>query len=78
MLDAFRNLVQLGLGLEEVVEMTSTRQADYLGRQDFGRIEPGARAGLVRLGKTLELEGVWIEGESVATSAAQPEPAPAS
>jgi N-acetylglucosamine-6-phosphate deacetylase len=78
MLDAFRNLVQLGLGLEEVVEMTSTRQADYLGRQDFGRIEPGARAGLVRLGKALELEGVWIEGESVATSAAQPEPAPAS
>jgi N-acetylglucosamine-6-phosphate deacetylase len=78
MLDAFRNLVQLGLGLEEVVEMTSTRQADYLERRDLGRIEPGARAGLVRLGKTLELEGVWIEGESVATSASQPEPMPAS
>ena len=52
--------------------------ADYLGRRDLGRIEPGARAGLVRLGKTLELEGVWIEGESVAISASQPEPAPAS
>ena len=51
MLDAFRNLVQLGLGLEEVVEMTSTRQADYLGRRDLGRIEPGARAGLVQAGK---------------------------
>jgi N-acetylglucosamine-6-phosphate deacetylase len=78
MLDAFRNLVQLGLGLEEVVEMTSTRQADYLGRRDLGRIEPGARAGLVRLGKALELEGVWTEGESIAISASQPEPAPAS
>ncbi len=78
MLDAFRNLVQLGLSLEEVVEMTSTRQADYLGRRDLGRVEPGARAGLVQLRKTLELEGVWIEGESVATSASQPEPAPAS
>ena len=44
MLDAFRNLVSLGVGLEETVEMTSTHQADYLGRKDLGRIEPGARA----------------------------------
>jgi N-acetylglucosamine-6-phosphate deacetylase len=74
MLDAFRNLVQLGLGLEDVVEMTSTRQADYLGRRELGRIEPPRWAR--ELGKTLELEGVWIEGESRDT-ASQPEPAPA-
>lgn len=43
MLDAFRNLVKLGVGLEEAVEMTSTRQADNLGRPDLGRIEAGAR-----------------------------------
>jgi N-acetylglucosamine-6-phosphate deacetylase len=43
MLDALHNLLQLGVELEEAVEMTSTRQADYLGRQDLGRIEAGAR-----------------------------------
>lgn len=77
MLDAFRNLVHLGVGLEEAVEMTSTRQADYLGRRDLGRIEAGARACLVRLGPKLELEGVWIDGESLSPAVSAPEPAPA-
>jgi N-acetylglucosamine-6-phosphate deacetylase len=65
MLDGFRNLVGLGISLGEAAEMTSTRQADYLGRRDLGRIEPGARACLVKLGEALDLEGVWIDGESV-------------
>jgi N-acetylglucosamine-6-phosphate deacetylase len=77
MLDAFRNLVKLGVGLEETVEMTSTRQADYLGRRDLGRIESGARACLIRLGPELALEGVWIDGRSVSPAAGAPEPAPA-
>jgi N-acetylglucosamine-6-phosphate deacetylase len=77
MLDAFRNLVQLGVGLEETVEMTSTRQADYLGRRDLGRIEAGARACLVKLGPKLELEGVWIDGQSVSPAVSAPEPIPA-
>jgi N-acetylglucosamine-6-phosphate deacetylase len=77
MLDAFRNLVQIGVGLEEAVEMTSTRQADYLGRRDLGRIEAGARACLVKLGPKLELEGVWVDGESLAPALGAAEPAPA-
>jgi N-acetylglucosamine-6-phosphate deacetylase len=77
MLDAFRNLVKLGVGLEETVEMTSTRQADYLGRRDLGRIEADARACLVRLGPKLELEGAWIDGESVSPAVSAPEPMPA-
>ncbi|MBV9286479.1 MAG: amidohydrolase family protein, partial [Hyphomicrobiales bacterium] len=60
MLDAFRNLVSLGVSLEEAVDMTSRRQADYLGRNDLGRIEAGARACLIRLGDSLDLEGIWV------------------
>jgi N-acetylglucosamine-6-phosphate deacetylase len=66
MLDAFRNLVSLGLSLEQAVEMTSARQAEYLGSPDFGRIEPGARACLVKLDEDLKLQGIWVDGESIA------------
>jgi N-acetylglucosamine-6-phosphate deacetylase len=66
MLDAFRNLISLGLSLEQAVEMTSARQAEYLGLPDVGRIEPGARACLVKLDEDLRLEGVWVNGESIA------------
>ena len=65
MLDAFQNLVSLGLSLEQAVEMTSGRQAEYLGLQDVGRIEPGARACLVKLDEDLRLQGVWVDGESI-------------
>jgi N-acetylglucosamine-6-phosphate deacetylase len=65
MLDAFRNLISLGLSLEQATEMTSARQAEYLGLQDLGWIEPGARACLVKLDEDLRLQGVWVDGESI-------------
>jgi N-acetylglucosamine-6-phosphate deacetylase len=65
MLDAFRNLISLGFSLEQAVEMTSIRQAEYLGRRDIGRIEPGARACLVKLDKNFKLRGVWVDGEDI-------------
>jgi N-acetylglucosamine-6-phosphate deacetylase len=65
MLDAFRNLISLGLSLEQAMEMTSARQAEYLGLQDVGRIEPGARGCLVKLDEDLRLQGVWVDGESI-------------
>jgi N-acetylglucosamine-6-phosphate deacetylase len=66
MLDAFHNLIKIGLTLEEAADMTSARAAEYLGREDLGRIEPGARACLVKLDESLQLQGVWVEGESIA------------
>ena len=66
MLDAFRNLVSLGFSLEQASEMTSARAAEYLGLRDVGRIEPGARACLVKLDQDLKLQGVWVDGESIA------------
>jgi N-acetylglucosamine-6-phosphate deacetylase len=68
MLDAFRNLVKIGLSLEQASEMTSARQAEYLSLTNLGRIEPGARACLVKLDDALELQGVWVDGESVAVA----------
>jgi N-acetylglucosamine-6-phosphate deacetylase len=65
MLDAFHNLIKIGLSLEEAADMTSARQAEYLGLKDFGRIEPGARACLVKLDASLQLQGVWVDGESI-------------
>jgi N-acetylglucosamine-6-phosphate deacetylase len=66
MLDAFRNLISLGLSIEQATEMTSARQAEYLGLKDVGRIEPGARACLVKLDEDLRLQGVWVDGEGIA------------
>ncbi|HEY0793889.1 MAG TPA: amidohydrolase family protein [Chthoniobacterales bacterium] len=66
MLDAFRNLISLGLSLEQAAEMTSARQAEYLGLQNVGRIEPGARACIVKLDEDLKLRGIWVDGESIA------------
>ena len=72
MLDAFRNLVSIGLSVEQASDMTSARQAEYLGFEDLGRIEPGARACLVKLDDSLDLQGVWVDGDSVAYATRAP------
>ncbi|GEO15375.1 N-acetylglucosamine-6-phosphate deacetylase [Microvirga aerophila] len=70
MIDAFRNLVSIGIALDVVSAMTSTRAADYLGVVDLGRIQPGFKASIVRLDHELRLEGVWVEGQSIELAAA--------
>jgi len=62
MLDAFRNLVSIGLTLAEASEMCSTRQAEYLVLNDFGRLTPGRSASFVVLDRSLQLKAVWIRG----------------
>ena len=44
MLDAFRNLIKIGSSIEQASDMTSARQAEYLGLRELGRIEPGAKS----------------------------------
>ncbi len=73
-----RRLAQSGLDrieFEQASEMTSARQAEYLGLEDLGRIEPGARACLVKLDHALNLQGVWVDGESVVPASRAAEPA---
>jgi N-acetylglucosamine-6-phosphate deacetylase len=67
MIEAFRNLVAIGLTIEEASRRTSTIAADYLGLSDRGRIAPGAVADLVILDDSLELVSVLMRGQPVAS-----------
>jgi N-acetylglucosamine-6-phosphate deacetylase len=62
---ALRNLVSIGVPLQDAAHRVSTFAADYLGLFDRGRISAGAWADLVVLGPTLELEEVYVEGERI-------------
>ena len=63
MIDAFRNLVSLGLSIAEASDLCSTRQAEYLALADLGRIAPGSLASFVVLDSGLDLAAVWAEGD---------------
>jgi N-acetylglucosamine-6-phosphate deacetylase len=64
---ALRNLVDLGLSVQEASARCSTHAADYLGLPERGRLAPGAWADLVALHpQSLALQQVWVEGEAVA------------
>ena len=64
MVQAFRNLVAIGLSIEDASRRTSTIAAEYLGLPDRGRIAPGAIADLVILDGGLELKSVIVRGRS--------------
>jgi N-acetylglucosamine-6-phosphate deacetylase len=63
-----RNLVDMGLSLEDASARVSRYPADYLGLKDRGRIEPGAWADLVVLDRALRPIAVYVEGEPVDTN----------
>ncbi|MEO8100975.1 MAG: N-acetylglucosamine-6-phosphate deacetylase [Betaproteobacteria bacterium] len=64
---AFRNLVDaLGLDLIDASHRVSTNAADYLGLGDRGRLAPGAWADIVVLDRDLAVQGVYVEGTSIA------------
>jgi N-acetylglucosamine-6-phosphate deacetylase len=65
MLDAFRNLVSIGLSVAQASEMCSTRQAEYLALDDFGRLVPGRSASFVVLEQNLTLRSTWLRGVSI-------------
>jgi N-acetylglucosamine-6-phosphate deacetylase len=63
---ALRNLVELGLDLEDAARRASTHAADYLGIPDRGRLAAGAHADLVLLDRDLRITRVLVEGEAIA------------
>ncbi|MCR8724617.1 N-acetylglucosamine-6-phosphate deacetylase [Frigidibacter sp. ROC022] len=65
MLQAFRNLVEIGLPMAEAARRCATVQADYLGLPDRGRIVPGAVADLVILAPDLSLTEVLLRGRAL-------------
>lgn len=62
---ALRNLVDIGLSLDDAARRVSTYPADHIGAFDRGRIAPGARSDLVVMTSGLRLKAVFVEGESV-------------
>jgi N-acetylglucosamine-6-phosphate deacetylase len=62
---ALRNLVGLGLEIEEASRRVSTHAADYMGLDERGRLSPGAWADFVVLDRDLQLQRVVVEGEEI-------------
>ncbi|AKJ31622.1 N-acetylglucosamine-6-phosphate deacetylase [Caldimonas brevitalea] len=61
---ALRNMVGLGLELDDASKRVSTYAADYLGLQERGRLSVGAWADVVVLDRQLQLNQVIVEGEA--------------
>ena len=59
---ALRNLVGLGLSLDDASRRVSTYAADYIGETERGRILPGCHADLVVMDRQLNIKAVYIEG----------------
>ncbi|HEX2010898.1 MAG TPA: N-acetylglucosamine-6-phosphate deacetylase [Roseateles sp.] len=62
---ALRNLVGLGLEIEEASRRVSTHAADYMGLEDRGRLAVRAWADFVVLDRDLQLQRVVVEGEEI-------------
>lgn len=65
MVDAFRNLLSIGLSIAEASDMCSTRQAEYLGNTRLGRLSPGALASFNVLDQKQSLQAVVVGGEQI-------------
>jgi N-acetylglucosamine-6-phosphate deacetylase len=62
---ALKNLVKIGLELDDASKRVSTYAADFLGLSDRGRLQVDAYADLVVLDRDLNLIAVYIEGEKI-------------
>ena len=62
---ALRNLVGIGLSIEEASHRVSTHAADYIGEPRRGRIDEGCHADLVVTDRDLQLQRVFAEGEAI-------------
>jgi len=64
---AVRNAVDhAGIALDDAIAAASTTPADLLHARDRGRLETGARADIVALGRGLEVRATWLAGRQVA------------
>ncbi len=62
---ALRNLVDIGLELDDAARRLSTFPADYIGARDRGRLERGAHADMAVFTTGLRLKAVYVEGERI-------------
>lgn len=62
---ALRNLVRIGLPLDEATRRLSTIPAEWIGLDDAGQIKPGRRADLLVFDADLILRQIWIAGHAI-------------
>ena len=62
---ALRNLVWLGLEIEDASKRVSTYAAEYMGLSDRGQLSVGAWADIVVMNRELQLQRVIVEGEEI-------------
>jgi N-acetylglucosamine-6-phosphate deacetylase len=62
MIEAVRNLVKLGIRLEDALRAASEVPARVARREDLGRLAPGAPADVVVLDDRLEIRQVLVDG----------------
>lgn len=60
---ALRNLVQIGLTLDDAARRLATYPADYIGADDRGRLQAGTWADMAVFTPDLVLKEVYVEGE---------------
>ena len=64
-----RNLMHLGLPLEEAARRCAALPANHLGLDDRGRLAPGAVADVVVVDREGRLQAVFIEGQAIPAAA---------
>ena len=64
MIEAVRNLVELGVPLERAAEAASAVPAGVLGAPAIGRLAPGSPADIVVLDDALAVDRVLVGGET--------------
>ncbi|WP_110647469.1 N-acetylglucosamine-6-phosphate deacetylase [Salinicola peritrichatus] len=74
---ALRNLVKIGLDLEDASKRLSRYPAEFLGERDIGRLDVGCRADVLVMDPQLNLDAVYVDGECVHTAASAPSAAAA-
>jgi N-acetylglucosamine-6-phosphate deacetylase len=65
---ALRNLLHLGVPIEQAARRCATLQAEYLGLGDRGQLVPGAVADVVVVDRAGRLEAVLAEGSPIPTA----------
>jgi N-acetylglucosamine-6-phosphate deacetylase len=63
MIEAVRNLIELGVPFEEAVGAATSTPARVLGDPELGRLDVGLPADVVVLNDGIEIERVLVAGE---------------
>jgi len=62
---AFKNLMDIGVSINDAVRMTSTNASKYLSRNDIGQLSEGCMANFLVIDSNFDLLNVFLNGKKV-------------